>query len=120
MTPPPSSPAAAAAPAVHYDNGVLTRGDERFAVGEADDIVVVGRWGCSVEETVALVQRTSGAVYVFHEWPESGVEVTAHAVGAVDGAVTARAEDADGDGCHDLVVQRSTGERVVLHPETAR
>lgn len=68
------------AEAVGWEDGVLTLGEARFALGGAGDRVFVGDWDCDTTLTPALV-RGDGRVFVFRSW------------GGVDGAETARSRD---------------------------
>ena len=97
-------------------DGSLVHDGQRWVVGEPGDIVVTGDWGCTGEQTVALMRPSTGAVYGFPDWPDGDHEIAATSLGTVDGATALHAADRDGDGCDDLVVTRREGDPVVLSP----
>jgi len=100
---PPSAPAAE-----------LTFGEERFAVGDARDLVTVGDWNCDGTATPAVVRRSSGTVYVFDRWPEDDAEVVGREAGRVPGARAIAAVDSNADGCDELEVTPDDGPPVTL------
>jgi hypothetical protein len=102
---------------LRFDDGVLHAGPTRWAVGQKGDVVVTGSWGCAPAATLALLRPATGDVFAFGGWAASGHPTAAPLVGHVDGANGLRPDDTDGDGCDDLVVTRSTGDAVTLHPK---
>lgn len=58
----------------------------RFAVGSPDDVVLVDDWFCRGSPVPALLRPSTGEVFVFDRWPESGEELAGRAVGVVPGA----------------------------------
>jgi hypothetical protein len=55
-------------------------------------------------------------MFVFATWASSGADVVGAPIGHVDGAHDVRVEDADGDGCDELVVVRADGSTERLTP----
>ena len=92
---------------------IVQQGKASYAVGAEGDITATGRWKCGAP-TLALVRR-DGDVFVFTSWA-SDADVVAVPVGHVDGAKGVRAEDADADGCDELVVDRTDGAPARLRP----
>ena len=97
------------APVVEHDGA-------RWVVGEPGDRAFQVSWGCAPGGRLALVRPSTGAVYVFDEWPAAGATPAGRPVGRVEGASTLRAGDADGDGCGEIDVVRHDGEVVTVDP----
>lgn len=93
-------------------DGVVSVDGARYAVGAPGDAVVAGDWACTGRRTLALLRPGTGEVFAFDEWATEAEEAVARPVGRVDGANGLRAADTDGDGCHDLRVQRVGGPEV--------
>jgi hypothetical protein len=91
---------------------LVAMGAERYEAGAPGDQVVLGDWDCDGESTVALLRAATGEVFVFDEWPAAGQDRTNPPVTMVPGAIRAEAADGNGDGCHDLVVERAAGQLV--------
>lgn len=92
---------------VAFHDGVLTYDGTRYVLGEPGDALVVGDWRCTGRRTLALLRRTAGDVFAFESWPAEEATVTARSVGRVAGATGLRVVDIDGDGCHELEVERN-------------
>lgn len=86
---------------------MLTYGASRYALGQPGDAVVAGDWDCRGKPTLAVLHTSSGHIFAFDGWPEDDQTVTARPVGRVDQAINLRAVDLDGDGCHELEVERT-------------
>ncbi|MDP9069845.1 MAG: hypothetical protein M3N68_00875, partial [Actinomycetota bacterium] len=104
--PPPSAVRVWPLEQPHFDDGVLTFGGKRYAVGQPGDVVVTGDWTCSGRPTVALLRPSSGQILTFERWADEDHEVPARPLGRVPGATGLRVHDADGDGCDDLEATR--------------
>ena len=102
------------AEALRFDEGVLDAGRLRWAVGQPGDLVATGDWSCSGTQTLALLRPATGEVFAFEGWATGEQEVRAPLVERIPGGRTVRAADLDGDGCHELVVERTTGAPVML------
>ena len=85
----------------------------RYSAGKPGDIALVGPFGCNgADGTAAVLRPASGQVFVFTEAASAGHEVASAQVATVLGGRGLRADDTDGDGCVDLLVERSTGDPV--------
>jgi hypothetical protein len=89
---------------------VLRVNDTWFQAGDPGDVVAIDDWDCDGRFTPAILRPTTGAVFVFAAWTAAGgaLEVPASALHA--GAT--HIEAVERDGCHDLVLIHSTGERL--------
>ncbi len=93
--------------ALHYDEGVLESGGQRWAVGRAGDQVATGDWSCRGNRTIVLLRPSTGEIFRFDGWAVGAQEsVTGAAVATVPGGQAVRAADVDRDGCHEVVVER--------------
>src|SRR4029077_8990181 len=63
-------------PTAPLAGGELTVDGHRYAIGTADDRVLVADWACDGSDT-AVVVRPSGAVFRFERWADPGDELTA-------------------------------------------
>jgi tRNA A-37 threonylcarbamoyl transferase component Bud32 len=99
---------------VRFANGVVEAAGLRWAVGEADDAVAVGDWSCSGIRSLAVLRTSTGEVFAFTGWATPDHDVGAPLLARVAGARALRAADLDGDGCNELVVERSEGAPAVL------
>jgi hypothetical protein len=63
---------------------------------------------------LAVLRPATGDVFAFAGWATAGEDVSAPRLATVAGGTTLRAADLDGDGCHELVVERLTGAPAVL------
>jgi hypothetical protein len=93
---------------------VVEHAGASYAVGTGGDRTVVGRFRCG-DPLLALV-RADGDIFVFTSWASAGADVVGAPIGHVDGARDVRVEDADGDGCDELVVVRADGTSERLTP----
>ncbi len=87
-------------PAVADDAPVVEHDGQRYQMGAAGDVVLVGDWGdvdggCDGLQTAALLRPSTGAVYVFGSWADSGV-LPVEAAAVVDGADSLVADDTPG------------------------
>jgi serine/threonine protein kinase len=71
---------------------VVSVDGHRFSVGDPGDRVVLGDWNCDGTPTAAIARPSTGAVYVFDQWPAAGVAASVHPVGTVAGVVDLRVE----------------------------
>jgi hypothetical protein len=92
---------------------VVRAGDGTYAV-EAGGFTAVGRFSCG-GPLLAMV-RQDGDAYLFRGWATTGADVVAALIGHVDEPRGARAEDADGDGCDEVVVDRAGSAPVTIRP----
>lgn len=76
--------------------------------------MVVGRFRCG--DPIAALLRSDGDLFLFPTWASSGSGVVGAPIGHVDNASDVRVEDADGDGCDELVVVRADGTSERLTP----
>jgi len=63
--------------------GIIALGNERWALGDHDDLIVIGDWRCTGERTPSLVRNPEGEVFVFSSWADAAnprVTVTATTV----------------------------------------
>jgi len=95
--------------ALRYADGILYAGDVRWSVGRPGDQVATGDWSCQGVRTVALFRPSTGELFRFEGWAETGRDLTATAVTRIVGGQALRAADVDRDGCHEAVVERATG-----------
>jgi hypothetical protein len=97
------------ASSVTIAGGVVEVGGIRYAVGAPGDLLTVGDWDCDGDATVALVERTSGRVFLFDRWagPDDEVSVGAAAVVVEPDGI----EVAGDDDCDVLVVSGADGTR---------
>lgn len=79
-----------------------------YVLGGPDDLLTVGDWDCDGSATPALVEVSSGSVFLFDRWATEDAEVTVPAVGQVT-APTVIDVVASG-GCDRLVVTSSSGD----------
>jgi len=104
------------AEAVTFVSGVVEAAGWRWAVGQEGDVVAVGDWTCGGRRSLAVLRPSTGEVYAFSGWATAGADVAAPVVGRVVGGQALRTADIDGDGCNELVVERTNGAPAVLHP----
>ncbi len=71
---------------VRIDGSEVRIGNERWSVGNAGDLVVVGDWDCDRQPTPAVL-RPGGRLFVFDDWAAVGEEVTARQVAEISTAV---------------------------------
>ncbi|MFN2504714.1 MAG: hypothetical protein ABR540_10920 [Acidimicrobiales bacterium] len=104
---------------VRFHDGVVETGGRRWAVGQPGDLAAVGDWSCAGSRSLALLRPATGEVFAFDGWATAGQDIHAPALARVGGARTLRAADLDGDGCHELVVERATGGPAVLQAQAS-
>lgn len=92
--------------ALRFAEGVLEAGMNRWTVGQAGDQVAVGDWWCTGSFTLALLRPADGTVFAFPGWAGPETALTVVSAGTVPGGQSLRAADLDGDGCHELAVER--------------
>jgi len=106
---------------LRHAGGLLEAGDRRWQVGTEGDQIAIGDWWCTGVRTLAVLRATDGAVFAFPGWPAPDDELSVVPVGVVEHAQTLRAADLDGDGCHELAVDRgSLPAQVIVLPEATR
>lgn len=93
-------------------DGVVTYRGSSYALGGPGDSLVAGDWNCSGEPSLALLRRNAGEIFAFDGWPDDRGTITARRVGQVEHALDLRV--VDGDGCHELEVQRRAAPPVRL------
>jgi hypothetical protein len=91
---------------------LLTVSGNRYQVTNVNGVAVVGRWECGRVASPAVLDLTSGRVWVFDRWASAGLAVEARAIGRFAGArdlmvVPGRS------GCDRLEVIQAHGFRVV-------
>lgn len=86
------------------EGGEVRIGRQRWSVGTAGDVVVVGDWDCDRQPTPAVLRPRTGGFYVFDGWAAPGEPALARKVVEVPGAVTAVAA-----GCGSAVVRTTDG-----------
>ncbi|MBO0746839.1 MAG: hypothetical protein J2O47_00730 [Acidimicrobiaceae bacterium] len=94
-------------------NGVLTLARGRYRIGEAGDVLVLGRWTCRAVALPALLRPNSGQVWAFGRWAEPGRDTTAVLLGRVAGARSLRVLPGV-NGCDRLEVMRRVGSPVAI------
>ena len=99
IRPAPASTGGAASP-----GGTLTVGGHQYAIGTADDRVLVADWDCR-GQLAAIVVRSSGAVFRFDGWAQPGDDL----VGLPAGSLPASAGVAVGHDDAGCAVLASTG-----------
>jgi len=87
---------------------VLAVGNERYSLGDPDDLVTLGDWDCDGVATPALVNGSTGDVFLFAAWASDGGSEVAEFVATVDLADTL-VTTADGD-CDVLTISTTSGE----------
>lgn len=97
------------------ENGEVRVGRQRWAVGAAGDVVVIGDWDCDREPTLAVLRPASGAFYVFDGWAAPGRPATARKVADVPRAIAATAV-----GCGTATVRTSDGTERRISTEVVR
>jgi hypothetical protein len=89
--------------------GVLTTSDGRYAVGEAGDVVVLGRWRCGLPALPAVLRPRTGQLWVFAAWPKPGQSVAGQLVaGHLAHAASLRVV-VEHQGCDGVEVERRGG-----------
>jgi hypothetical protein len=96
-----------------HPGGALTFGVDgrRYRIGEPDDVVVLGRWTCSAARA-ALLQPTSGKVWVFDQWAPGAARLVTQVPGG-----TSLQVDPGARGCDTLQVVRPSASAVAVHPD---
>jgi serine/threonine protein kinase len=109
-TTPPAPTATLVWPPVTGPAPTFMLGERRYTAGAPGDVVLVGPFGCNGSGGSAAVLRPeSGRVFLFTEVASVGHDTTAAEVATVVGGRGLRSDDADGDGCIDLLVERAGG-----------
>jgi hypothetical protein len=67
-------------------HGLLTMPGGRYQLTGADEIAVMGRWGCGPVALPAVLYVTTGEVWVFDRWATEGQAATGRLVGRFVGA----------------------------------
>ena len=86
--------------------GVLTTSDGRYAVGEAGDVVVLGRWQCGLPALPAVLRPRSEQLWAFVAWPKPGHGVTGRLVASQLRGATSLRVVAERSGCDRIEVER--------------
>jgi hypothetical protein len=106
---PPLRTAASAGPApVIVGDGVVERGDQRYAVGSEGDVLALGDWDCDGVTTPAVLRPSTGSVFRFDIWATAEAGLTVRPATTIMGAVGLRA-DLAADGCARLVALLADG-----------
>lgn len=95
--------------ALSFEGGVLAAGARRWQLGRPGDIVVAGDWSCRGLRTLALLRPATGEVFRFDGWASADRDVVGDPLAQVEGGRAIRPADIDGDGCHELVIERFDG-----------
>jgi hypothetical protein len=94
---------------VRVGDGAVDVGGIRYAVGAPGDLLAIGDWDCDGAATVALVERSSGRVFLFDRWAGPGAEVSVGSSAVVAGPTGI--EVVGGAACDVLVVTAADGTR---------
>jgi hypothetical protein len=97
---------------LRYADGVLTLGDEHFGLGLPDAAVAVGDFSCDGNPQAAVLDRSTGDLFVFEAWADTAPVVTP-AIDDVAGGQRLRAEPTGTRHCHRLVTIDQHGIRHV-------
>jgi len=95
--------------------GEVRVGRQRWSVGRAGDLVVVGDWNCDRQPTPAVLRPATGGFYVFDGWASREQPVKARKVADVP-----RAIDAIPAGCGAAVVRTADGAERTIATEVPR
>lgn len=126
--PGPGCPSRPAGPAADVDGDgceepITVAGTEiavgafRFAAAQAGDVVTVGDWDCDGQATPAVLDTATGDLFLFDRWPAAPDEaLTVGPEAAVPGAIGARGDDVDGDGCDEVILERRDAPPAVVRP----
>ena len=87
---------------------VLAAADERYSLGDEDDLVTVGDWDCDGIATPALVDAVTGDVFFFSTWAVDGGSAIAEFATTV--ALPRTLFVTDSGACDELTVATTTGE----------
>ena len=91
---------------VRVPGGVLTISGGRYAVAEAGDVVVLGRWQCGLPALPAVLRPQSGQLWAFAAWPKPGHGVTGQLVASQLRGATSLRVVAERSGCDRIEVER--------------
>lgn len=69
---------------------VVERAGRRWTVGEAGDVVAVGRWDCDGRALPAVLRPSTGRIWVFGAWPTGRAPVAGRPASTVTDAVRLR------------------------------
>jgi hypothetical protein len=105
---------------LEYSAGLLTIGTEQFELGLEDAAVAIGDFACEGAPRAAVLDRSTGHVFVFDAWAVGTDPVTAQALRTIDGGGRLLAEPAGSEGCHRLVALDTYGIRYVITLEDSR
>ncbi len=97
------------------ESGEVRVGRQRWTVGAAGDVVVIGDWDCDREPTPAVLRPGSGAFYVFDRWAAPGQPAAARKVADVPHAIAATAV-----GCGTAMVRTADGAERSIPTEVVR
>ena len=88
--------------------GTIVVGEHHYAIGEPDDVVVVGDWDCDGRATAAVLRPSTGNVFRFDGWATTNVDISVTPSATVPGAVGLHAVRG-ADGCDRLVARLADG-----------
>ena len=80
---------------IRVTGNVVERDGERWTVGQAGDVVVVGNWHCDGDPVPAVLRRTTGRLWVFDGWSAAGEPVAGRVVATLPGTVDLRVEHSE-------------------------
>ena len=86
----------------------MAAADERYSLGDEDDLVTVGDWDCDGIATPALVDAVTGDVFFFSTWAVDGGSAIAEFATTV--ALPRALFVTDSGACDELTVATTTGE----------
>lgn len=89
-----------------FNDGTLEAPGTLWRVGAAGDQVAVGDWWCTGVRTLTLLRPTTGEIFAFPRWADKDNDLRVDLAGTVPGGQSVRPADLDGDGCHELVIDR--------------
>ncbi len=95
--------------------GEIRVGRQRWSVGRAGDLVVIGDWNCDSQPTPAVLRPATGGFYVFDGWAGREQPATARKVADVPRAIAAISA-----GCGTAVVRTADGTERRIATEVPR
>lgn len=88
--------------------------DRSWTFGDENDLQVLGDWDCDGETTPALVDASTGDVWVIDAWPAPGASAAARYVTTIDLPRSVAAVESDT--CDAMRVERTDGGTITVSP----